>query len=381
MKKIIVLLLTFILVFLLAACGTSDQHEGQAKTPSASSVQKGKDYQNVIRDFEEKGFTNIQTEVLYDLITGWLKKDGEVEAVSVEGDKDYKADVWYPNDVEVIVTYHTFSSNKPKTSADSTSENNLNEAPKQEISFSKEYALRAAVVSFTNCFTDNDIFTEDGNDYDISKFKSYADVSGDFMNIKSEGTWSVKGENTWHVEHLLLETYKYRTPINVSLDVSYDGDNYIISNLAGKDPSGNDLSYWNGPEHTDFTIFSIVPHELLKDDRIGSEVAAREEALKKKNLESYLGAMDGLIALSDGIIIEFMTARQDDYSVIHVIVSDAWYYSEEYQKERFAETVAESIERISIETGVVDYVSVYFYDTNNKKLAEPKLFGGYKILR
>lgn len=101
-------MLVLIMIFTLGACGDSESHEGQAKTPSASSAQKGRNYQDVIKDFESKGFTNIQVEPIDDLVTGWMTKDGEVEEVSVDGDKDYSPDRWYPNDVEVIITYHTF---------------------------------------------------------------------------------------------------------------------------------------------------------------------------------------------------------------------------------------------------------------------------------
>jgi len=101
----------------------------------------------------------------------------------------------------------------------------------------------------------------------------------------------------------------------------------------------------------------------------------------RADLDAYFDEMDMLILLSDGVIIDFMTERKDDYSMIRVIVSDAWYNSEDYLKERFAETVSELIENISKETGVSNFVSVSFYDINNKKLAEPKLFGGYRILR
>jgi len=37
-----------------------------------------------------------------------LIKYGEVESVSVDGDEDYSPDRWYPNEVEVIITYHNF---------------------------------------------------------------------------------------------------------------------------------------------------------------------------------------------------------------------------------------------------------------------------------
>lgn len=100
-----------IVIIILSLIGVSrdkPDHTGEAKTPSGSSAQKGRDYKDVIDNFEEKGFTNIQTEVLDDLITGWLTKDGEVESVSVDGNEDYSPDDWYPNDVEVIITYHTF---------------------------------------------------------------------------------------------------------------------------------------------------------------------------------------------------------------------------------------------------------------------------------
>lgn len=114
MKKVVSVFIAFILVFSLAGCDNDpNAHEGEAKTPSGSSVQKGRDYQDVIADFEGKGFTNIKTVVLDDLITGWMTKDGEVESVSVDGDIDYSPDRWYPNDVEVIVTYHTFPVKEP----------------------------------------------------------------------------------------------------------------------------------------------------------------------------------------------------------------------------------------------------------------------------
>ena len=73
---------------------------------------KGKDYQKVVDEFESSGFTNIKLEKLDDLVTGWLTKDGEVESVSVDGDTGYSADAWYPADVEVIITYHTFPEKK-----------------------------------------------------------------------------------------------------------------------------------------------------------------------------------------------------------------------------------------------------------------------------
>jgi anionic cell wall polymer biosynthesis LytR-Cps2A-Psr (LCP) family protein len=118
--KFFAIALVLLVIFALAGYDSLDDREGQAKTPSASSAQKGKNYQDVIEAFEKKGFTNIKTEVLDNLITGWLTKDGEVKSVSVDGNVDYSADVWYPNDVEVIITYHTFPIKEEATSGSSS---------------------------------------------------------------------------------------------------------------------------------------------------------------------------------------------------------------------------------------------------------------------
>ena len=106
--RFFIIALALIMLLALAACGDSKTHEGEAKTPSGSSIQNGRNYLDVITNFEKKGFINIKTEVIDDLITGWMTKDGEVESVSVDGNADYSPDRWYPNDVEVIITYHTF---------------------------------------------------------------------------------------------------------------------------------------------------------------------------------------------------------------------------------------------------------------------------------
>ena len=118
--------MAIVMIFTIAGC-SSEGHEGEAKTPSGSSIQKSKDYQKVVDEFESSGFTNIKLEKLDDLVTGWLTKDGEVESVSVDGDVKYSADRWYKNDVEVVITYHTFP--KEKDSSDEVEVTKIEETP------------------------------------------------------------------------------------------------------------------------------------------------------------------------------------------------------------------------------------------------------------
>lgn len=115
MKRLLAFILTLVMCISLVGCGGGDDHTGQAKTPSGSSIQAGRNYEDVIADFEEHGFTNIRTEEIDDLIFGWLTEEGEVEDVAINGDTEYAADKWVPADSEVLIRYHVF----PKDDAES----------------------------------------------------------------------------------------------------------------------------------------------------------------------------------------------------------------------------------------------------------------------
>lgn len=52
----------------------------------------------------------ITTIPVDDLITGWVTKDGEVEKVEIDGYSTFSSSSRFLPDVEIVVTYHTFSS-------------------------------------------------------------------------------------------------------------------------------------------------------------------------------------------------------------------------------------------------------------------------------
>ena len=86
---------------------SSESREGEAKTPSGSSIQRGRNYEKVVADFKNQGFLDIAIEPIEDLIFDSLSKDGEVEDVSVGGDVDYFPDKWFPADTPILIRYHT----------------------------------------------------------------------------------------------------------------------------------------------------------------------------------------------------------------------------------------------------------------------------------
>lgn len=72
----------------------------------------GENYETVISEMEKIGFTNIETKILDDLITGWLTKDGEIEQVKINGNTEFSADDSFHKESKIVITYHTFPKEK-----------------------------------------------------------------------------------------------------------------------------------------------------------------------------------------------------------------------------------------------------------------------------
>ena len=90
-------------------------HTVELYTPPLTSKEaKGMNYSEVVGKFEDAGFTNVTTDIKYDIITGWLTDDGEVESVTINGEKKFDYYDEFRLDAEVVVTYHTLKKNKSK---------------------------------------------------------------------------------------------------------------------------------------------------------------------------------------------------------------------------------------------------------------------------
>lgn len=158
MRKLFYLLFVILLSFTIVGCDGSS-HEGEAKTPSGSSIQNGRDYLEVIKDFEENGFTNIETEKIDDLIFGWLTKEGEVEEVLVGGDVNYESDDWLPADTAVLIRYHVFPERETEEiteTNDSEEETETNETDQESIT-SEDNTVIAEVLDLNAINNTNSI--------------------------------------------------------------------------------------------------------------------------------------------------------------------------------------------------------------------------------
>lgn len=80
--------------------------------PLSSDQCEDLDYESVVRQFSDAGFTNVETLKKEDLITGWITRDGKVAEVTINGRTSFSAEDFFDADAKVVVKYHTFAEDK-----------------------------------------------------------------------------------------------------------------------------------------------------------------------------------------------------------------------------------------------------------------------------
>ena len=70
-----------------------------------------KDYRVIEQILSGVGFTNIRCIALKDLTTGWITKPGMVQSVTAGG-KPVTAGKKYHVDIPIVISYHSFNSDK-----------------------------------------------------------------------------------------------------------------------------------------------------------------------------------------------------------------------------------------------------------------------------
>ena len=115
MKLTIAAALAIVALLSMTACSAGDAtggpkniDGGTVAAPSSSDDLEGRQYEDVVREFEDAGFLNVEATPLGDLITGWLKDPGEVKEVTVAGSSFEEGDR-FAADAAVVVAYHSYS--------------------------------------------------------------------------------------------------------------------------------------------------------------------------------------------------------------------------------------------------------------------------------
>lgn len=219
MKKVIRILLVSICCIIFVACDSSEEHPGQAKTPSGSSIMKGRDYKSVVEAFEENGFTNIKLEKIEDLVLGWLTEEGEVEEVSVGGDFEYSPDDWVEADTEVVIRYHVF----PAEETEQKSEEDTTESRGEEVV--------DEVLTIENCEEFANMLLSNGESYEeyevfSSKYKGRTiEFDGRIDHIMNHGNYDTRYDilvfaGDYDPNHQIGPAFKFEdvNALNLGLD-------------------------------------------------------------------------------------------------------------------------------------------------------------------
>lgn len=90
--------------------------ENEAMVPESSYGCIYENYKDIEEKFKNAGFTNISTEILYDIYWG-VTPEGEVEKVSINGNTDFKRGDIFKKDSKVVITYHMKEESKPNNSS------------------------------------------------------------------------------------------------------------------------------------------------------------------------------------------------------------------------------------------------------------------------
>lgn len=209
----------------------------------------------------------------------------------------------------------------------------------------------------------------DGSIFETSLTNSQLNAVSDFINIENgQGSKEFDIPAEWESEYISgiammrFNLDEHPQPDNVKELYGEKGEK-----LEGEFAEENNL----GGKNVNLAIVTVPYPDL--------------ETVKETQDKLLLEVLDEMIELSNGVIVHIQPHFTDgDWSSVAVTVSDAWYNSQEHEKERFAEQIRDTIVTIIKNAGKVEQdktVSVYFFDTYKKELASPKITGGYKIKR
>ncbi|MBY0222743.1 hypothetical protein [Sporosarcina aquimarina] len=128
--------------------------------------------------------------------------------------------------------------------------------------------------------------------------------------------------------------------------------------------------------------------DLASENQLGGKNAVFEtvtvpypsvEAVKTEQDKSFNQAIAEMKELGGGIILD-VKPRQGNWDIVNVVISDAWYYSPDHEKERFVDQIGELVMNLVNNSGKYeDLVSVYFVDSYGSDLATPRILGGWKL--
>ena len=84
-----------------------------ASPPLSAKAFKGMHYETAIELLLAAGFSNVQAIPDYDLLLGWISKEGAIKSIAINGNEKFTTDNVYRLDEEIAITFHAFKRDNP----------------------------------------------------------------------------------------------------------------------------------------------------------------------------------------------------------------------------------------------------------------------------
>lgn len=259
MKKFGLLLLILSLLLLTCACSNTltTEPSNAIKIPFSSSSLCGTNYQEVIEKLTAAGFTNIKTELIYDIVVGWFTADGEVDSVAINGDTSFSTGDYFAKDAEIIVTYHTWASDKPSENINSSVPDGYAAVPSSSNKYVGQNYLDVMTelenAGFTNIRTE--IL------YDI--ITGWLTSDGDVASVSINGQTTFGQWETFSIDSEIIITYhtwEKNDPCKISITIN--ASDFIGMHKPDAEANLREMGF------TDFEYNAVTTNDQSKDNTI-----------------------------------------------------------------------------------------------------------------
>ena len=233
MKRIFLAISILLLAISFVGC-SEKKDDGKINIPVSSNDLKDANYQDVVDQFKNAGFTNIQIKAIDDLVFGWLTKDGEIEKVSVDGDTTFSTDNRYPANIEILVSYHTFPAGEEEKAAESptlgpTTDTEPTDKPQSteaKVSSAKEEIITVDNPEFAAVLNAKDPGDQKIEDFAMKYAGRTIEFDGNIANMSQHGDYKTRFD-------FLIYAWDYSETSVSGPNFKFDDCNYYDLNLKG----------------------------------------------------------------------------------------------------------------------------------------------------
>ncbi|SFL50269.1 Double zinc ribbon [Lachnospiraceae bacterium KH1T2] len=199
-----------------------DVGENEVMVTSDAASYYGKNYKDVEAEFKALGFTNIDYDVMYDIVFG-VTNEGEIESVSIGGKTDFKRGDIFPKDNDVVIHYHMKTEANPDNDAVSTeigNEQAASEKQEEDLSNTEEDTNIFAYV--IKCKDYSNYYLFDLNNNIVKQFATNdkSVLVGDIIDI-TDTSYTIN----YNIEENYRETFEFN-PSGTRAILNLNGSQY-----------------------------------------------------------------------------------------------------------------------------------------------------------